>query len=328
MKDRNFGQVVPFTLSAARLRRGANVYRKRGQHLEALELTRRAAREEDTPSGWLALAQQLRALGCWEQAANILTMLLARDDVPPATWLELARCLQAIGWAELATDCLYHHLEDDPWSASADEARMMLAAMEAPPYHGAPDRLPMLVRRGLRAWQEERRDLALRRLRRALRMEPATENLHITLSYLYLSQDDTAAALQEVCRAIHAAPERPQARLALCGMLAQQGKRRIALGMLRQARRLCQDVPSEELYVSAAWAMDAYREAEDYLLERLNRWPERIALLLLLADVAWVTHHRERAMQIWRHIQRINPDDRRAAAMLAWAEENPEEALP
>ena len=327
MTNKNFGQVVPFTLSAARLRRGASVYRKRGQHVEAIELTRRAAREEDTPSGWLALAQQLRAQGCWEQAANILTMLLARDEVLPETWLELARCLQAIGWSELAMDCLYHHLEDDPWSASADEARMMLASLEPPLLRQAPDRLPLMVRRGLQAWQEGRRELALRRLRRALRLEDETERLHITLAYLYLSEDDMPAAIRETFRAIHAAPDHPQPWLALCGMLAQQEKRRAALALLKRARPLCQDVASEELYVSAAWSVEAYREAEDYLLDRLRRYPGRIALLLPLADVAWATSQRERAIQIWRHIQRIDPDDRRAAAMLAWAQSDPDDSL-
>lgn len=327
MTEKNFGQVVPFTLSAARLRRGASVYRKRGQHVEALELTRRAAQEEDTPSGWLALAQLLRAQGCWEQAANILTMLLARDDVLPETWLELARCLQAIGWPELATDCLYHHLEDDPWSAGADEARMMLAGLESPYLRQVPDRLPLLVRRGLKAWQEGRRDLALRRLRRALRMEEETERLHITLAYLYLSEDDMPSAIRETFRAIHAAPDHPQAWLALCGMLAQQDKRRAALALLKRTRPLCQDVASEELYLNAAWSIEAYREAEDYLLDRLRRYPGRIALLLPLADVAWATSQRERAIQIWRHIQRIDPEDRRAAAMLAWAQSDPDDSL-
>lgn len=327
MTEKNFGQVVPFTLSAARLRRGASVYRKRGQHVEALELTRRAAQEEDTPSGWLALAQQLRAQGCWEQAANILTMLLARDDVLPETWLELARCLQAIGWPELATDCLYHHLEDDPWSAGADEARMMLTGLESPYLRQVPDRLPLLVRRGLKAWQEGRRDLALRRLRRALRMEEETERLHITLAYLYLSEDDMPSAIRETFRAIHVAPDHPQAWLALCGMLAQQDKRRAALALLKRMRPLCQDVASEELYLNAAWSIEAYREAEDYLLDRLRRYPGRIALLLPLADVAWATSQRERAIQIWRHIQRIDPGDRRAAAMLAWAQSDPDDSL-
>ena len=328
MTEKNFGQVVPFTLSAARLRQGANVYRKRGQHVEALELTRRAAREEDTPSGWLALAKQLRTQGCWEQAASILTMLLSRDEVLPETWLELGRCAMALGWAELGTDCLYHYLEEDPWSSGADEARMMLSGQEQPGASRSPDRLPLLVRRGLRAWQEGKRELALRRLKRALRMEERTERLHITMAYLYLSEDDVFSALKEISRAIHAAPDSPQARLAFCGVLAQQGRVRAARAMLKQARRLCREVPSEELYISAAWAAEDYREAESYLLERLRRWPGRIALLLPLADVYWVRNRRERAMQVWRHIQRIDPDDRRACAMLKWAENDPDDPLP
>lgn len=205
---------------------------------------------------------------------------------------------------------------------------MMLSGQEQSLQSRSPDRLPLLVRRGLRSWQEGQRELALRRIRRALRMEERTERLHITLAYLYLSEDDVSSALKEIFRAIHAAPDSPQARLALCGILAQQGKVRAARGMLKQARKLCEEITSEELYISAAWAAEDYREAEDYLLERLRRWPGRIALLLPLADVYWVRNRRERATQVWRHIQRIDPDDRRAGAMLKWAESDPDDSLP
>ena len=56
MSERKLGQVVPFTLSAGRMRRGAQEYRRRGQQVEAAELLRRAAEQEDSPLGWLHLA--------------------------------------------------------------------------------------------------------------------------------------------------------------------------------------------------------------------------------------------------------------------------------
>lgn len=328
MKDRNFGQVVPFALTAARLRRGAKECARQGRHVEAIELTRRAAQEEDTPAAWLHLAEQWRAQGCWEQAIRLLLSLLARDETPPDLWLELGRCLTATGWTELAADCLYHYLEEDAWSADADEARLTLAQLEPAEPPQEPSRLRLLKRRGLAAWQAGAHELGFRRLRRALKLDAAPEKLRVTLALLELADGNERDAAVEAAKAVHAAPEDPRPWTTLCGLMAQRGYPRVALGLLRSIRPFCRDVSSEEWYLNAAWAMGAGREAEDYLLDRLRRWPNRIALLHPLADAHGARGDQERSKRTWRHILRLDPEDRRAAEMLNWMEEHPDEPLP
>ena len=110
--------------------------------------------------GWQALATELRQLGCWEAAAQMLARTLSRPAHAPSVWLDMALCQEALGRTALAMDCLYHLLHEDPWSAEADAARQMLADMgeEAP----APSRrAELLNQRVMTAWQRGEAKLAL-----------------------------------------------------------------------------------------------------------------------------------------------------------------------
>lgn len=328
MNERNWGQVVPFTLSAAKMRRGANNRRKQGAHLEATELLRQAAWAEDSVMGWLALGQQLRALGCYEQAAVMLTRLLARDERTPEIWLELGRCLRAIGQRELALDCYYHFLQEDPYGPAADEARMALSDLEAPEHAHEPLRLMNLIHRGMHDWQEGRRERALRRLHRALRMTCRPERLGITIALLYMAEGNPHAALPYVAAVLRKEPNNPRCLTTMATIFSQMDKPRIARAFLRRSMPYCQDVPGEELFLSAADAIFARREAKDYLHERLRKQPHRIALLHTLADQCYAAGQRDRALQIWQRILRLDPDDRRARVLRKWAPEHPELPLP
>ena len=328
MNERNWGQVVPFALSAAKMRRGANNRRKQGAHLEATELLRQAAWAEDSVMGWLALGQQLRALGCYEQAAVMLTRLLARDERTPEIWLELGRCLRAIGQRELALDCYYHFLQEDPYGPAADEARMALSDLEAPEHAHEPLRLMNLIHRGMHDWQEGRRERALRRLHRALRMTCRPERLGITIALLYMAEGNPHAALPYVAAVLRKEPNNPRCLTTMATIFSQMDKPRIARAFLRRSMPYCQDVPGEELFLSAADAIFARREAKDYLHERLRKQPHRIALLHALADQCYAAGQRDRALQIWQRILRLDPDDRRARVLRKWAPEHPELPLP
>ena len=328
MNERNWGQVVPFALSAAKMRRGANNRRKQGAHLEATELLRQAAWAEDSVMGWLALGQQLRALGCYEQAAVMLTRLLARDERTPEIWLELGRCLRAIGQRELALDCYYHFLQEDPYGPAADEARMALSDLEAPEHAHEPLRLMNLIHRGMHDWQEGRRERALRRLHRALRMTCRPERLGITIALLYMAEGNPHAALPYVAAVLRKEPNNPRCLTTMATIFSQMDKPRIARAFLRRSMPYCQDVPGEELFLSAADAIFARREAKDYLHERLRKQPHRIALLHALADQCYAAGQRDRALQIWQRILRLDPDDRRARVLRKWAPEHSELPLP
>lgn len=328
MNERNWGQVVPFALSASKMRRGANQRRKQGAHIEATELLRQAARTEDSVSGWLALGQQLRSLHCYEQAATILLRLLAREDLLAEVWLELGRCLRAMGQREMALDCYYHYLQLDPYSSAADEARLALSDLEAPEHEHEPLRLMNLVHRGLHDWQSGHREQALRRLHRALRMTRHPERLGITIALLYMAEGDPRSALPYVAALLKRDPHNPRCLTTLATIFSQMDKPRMARAMLRKSMPLCMDVPGEELFLSAARAISARRETLDYLHASLKKQPHRITLLHALADHSYAAGQKDRALQIWQRILRLDPDDRRAMVLRKWAPEHPDTPLP
>lgn len=328
MNERNWGQVVPFALSAAKMRRGAHIRRKQGAHLEATELLRQAAWAEDSVLGWLALGQQLRALGCYEQASAILARLLAREERVPDIWLELGRCLRAMGQTEIALDCYYHFLQEDPYSAAADEARMALSDLEAPDHAHEPLRLMKLIHRGMSDWQDGRRERALRRLHRALRMTRQPERLSITIALMYMAEGNPHAALPYTALLLRREPQNPRCLTTMATIFSQMDKPRIARAFLRRSMPHCQDVAGEELFLSAAAAIFAHKEAGEYLRERLKKQPHRIALLHALADQCYADGQKEKAQQIWQRILRLDPDDRRARVLRKWTPEHPEMPLP
>ena len=251
MIERNMGQVVPFRLSAGKLRKSAYEHRRRGRPMEAVELLRRAALQEDTPAGWLHLAEELRRLGCYEQAATLLYRLLARADVPIQVWMELARCQAALGKQDAAVDSLYHYLHEDPYSDIADEARGMLSTLDEEEPQDA-FRLPPLIRRGLTAWRNGRRELGQRRLMRAVRMARKPARLYITLALLYMAEGEFDQAVHVLSAALRCEPGSARAACMRCVALNARGQRRMALGLLKQAEKLCDTAEGEDLFLTTA----------------------------------------------------------------------------
>ena len=328
MSERKLGQVVPFTISAGRMRRGAQEYRRRGHPVEAAELLRRAAEQEDTSLGWLHLAEQLRHMGCWEQASQLIYRLLARDDAPPAAWLELGRCLRRMGRTEAAIDSLEHYLTEDPFSDAADEARNMLDELERFPEEPDPFRLPMLISRGVTAWQAGQRVLGERRLRRAIRLSDSPARLHMTLGMLLMQE----GRFPEACAALNAArraePGNESYTAMLCMALDQCGRHRVARGLMRQCAPRCDTAEAENLFLQAARSMCADREEERFLRGWLRKHPCRLTYLQAMAAVCWRKGEREQALAMWQRMLRIDPKNARARTLLAFAEDNPNAVLP
>lgn len=328
MSERNQGKVVPFALSAYRMRRGADAYRKRGQMVEALELLRRAAVQEDSSLGWLRLARELRQCACYEQAAPILYRLCGREDMPPEAWLELGKCLRALERRDAACDCLYHYLQVDPYSDVADQVRDMLSDLEEVQDAREPFRLNLLVRRGLLAYRRGEQVLGERRLRRALRMGEDNIRLYTTLAMIYLAEGRCSEALRELRRAMKKEPESLRAMCMTAVTLSAMGKRRMALGMLERCAHLARTPSTEEQFLTAAWTIGAQRTARRYLESRLKLQPCRIALMHPLADLLWQAGEQDMALRWWKRILAIEPEDLRARAMVNWAPEHPEDNLP
>lgn len=328
MIERDMGQVVPFRLSAGKLRKGAYERRRRGQPVEAVELLRRAAQQEDTPAGWLHLAEQLRALCCYEQAVTLLYRLLARLDAPIQAWMELARCQAALGKQEAAVDSLYHYLHEDPYSDIADEARSMLADLDDEEEPQDAFRLGQLVRRGLMAWRNGKRELGQRRLKRAIRMAQKPARLHITAALLLLAEGRCNDAACALAAALKAEPDNARAACMLCVALHADGRKRMALGLLRQAVPLCHTAEGEDMFLTAAWTLSAWKEREEFLQARHRQQPYRIMLMHHLADLHWSKGETGQAEGWWQRILRLDPGDARARALLRWAKEHEGEELP
>lgn len=326
MIERNMGQVVPFRLSAGKLRKSAYEHRRRGHPVEAVELLRRAAIQEDTSAGWLHLAEELRRLHCYEQAATLLYRLLARQDVPIQVWMELARCQAALGKQEAAVDSLYHYLHEDPYSDIADEARGMLSTMDDEEPQDA-FRLPPLIRRGLVAWRNGRRELGQRRLLRAVRMARKPARLYITLALLYMAEGGFDDAIFALTAALHHEPFNARAACMRCVALNARGQRRMALGLLKQAVRLCNTAEDEDVFLTTAWTLSASETRRAFLLARHRQQPCRITLMHHLADLCWNQNDNDQAVAWWHRILRLDPEDVRARAMLRWSS-MPEDQLP
>lgn len=328
MNERNQGKVVPFALSAYRLRRSAEAYRKRGQAVEALELIRRAAVQEDSTLGWLHLAKELRMSACYEQAAAVLYRLCGRSDLPNEVWLELGRCLAAMDRREAACDSLYHFLHEDPYSDAADQARDLLADLEEVPESKEPFRLNLLVRRALLSYRKGDRALGERRLRRAILIGENKTKLYTTQAMLALAEDQQQDALLALAHALKQDNAQSEPRCMMAVTLSAMGKKRMARGVLAACIPEIHTPRQEEQFLAAAWTIGANALAKKYLQNRLKQQPCRVALMHPMADLLWQEGEREQAMRWWKCVLAVDPENIRARAMVSWAPEHPEDDLP
>lgn len=324
MKDVKQGMVIPFDLPASRMRRSAAEYRRHGQVHDALTLLRRAAIKDDSTNGWYQLAAELRHQGCWEAAASLLGRVLSREDHLPCAWLEMGRCQAALGNRELAVDCLYHQLQEDPWSPESDAARQLLGELEDASEKREPRRASRLARRTMEAWRKEDMPLVRRRLRRAEKVMQHPEELLCTSALLSMLQGDGSQALRWAARAVKHAPDSPRTQTLLATTLYQLGRPRAARAFLRRAIPLCSEPRAEDQFISAAWTMDAWPEMTAFLAQRCRITPLRTTLLSAKATMCCEQGRRDEALSLWREILAIDPDDRRASVMLSWVQRYPE----
>lgn len=324
MSQNEQGVLYPFRLSGSRMRQGALQLRRHGQTLDALALVRRAAEQDDTPSAWQALAAELRQTGNPETAAPLLARVLSRAPHQPGVWIDMARCMQALGQHAVAVDCAYHQLQEDPWSQEGNAARAILAELETIPEAKEPRRTQRLIHRGLTAWQSGDRTMGERRINRALRMAADKERLLVTTAMMCMLEMDFDGALHYLPRALRMNPDDPRTLTALATLYQQLGRRRLSRGLLQKAGQQADSVLAEDGFLTAAWAQDAWLEMAEYLDRRMKRQPHRIALLSAKATMCCELGDMDAALQLWKEILSINPDDRNAATMIAAAQSQPD----
>lgn len=316
MNQNEQGVLYPFRLSGSRMRQSAMTLRRQGRTLDALSLLRRAAEQDDTPAAWHALAAELVSLSNWETAVPLLARVLSRDAHQSGVWVDMARCLHALGDTGGALDCVYHQLQEDPWSPEGDTARAMLADMNLTPDEKEPHRTQLLFRWGRDAWQGGDRKAGERRICRAVRMTDEKAPMLLAASALCMMEGDDAGAMKYLCRALRHDPEDSRTLTALSAMLHEQGRHRLAHAFLRKAGEHAVSVPEENCFLTAARTQRAWKEAGAYLEERLKRQPCRKELLSAQAQMQALQGDMAAATHLWQEILAIDPDDRHAATLI------------
>lgn len=326
MSKQSRDKVVPFALSARQMRKSAEGYLRRGQMLEAIELSRRGAEKENTTLGWLHLAQLLIQACCWEQAEEILHRLLAREEVPAEVWMALARCQEALGQRERIPESLRQCLMEAPYSDLADAARSIMREQEPVALGGA--RQQALINRGLRALMNGERELGYARLARAARMGHGAVEIYMTMASFYLEDGRLDEALRTIAKGAKLSPDDGRISCMASVVLHHMGKKRAALGMLMHAAALCRTPDEEQNFINAALYMGAKNALGRYVLDRLKARPYRVPLMHAAADLAWESGDEERAGLWWQRILRMDPGDLRARLMLQWMGDHSGERLP
>lgn len=319
-------KVVPFTLSARQMRKSAEGYLRRGQMLEAVELSRRAAEKENTTLGWLHLAQLLIQVCCWEQAEDILHRLLAREEVPAEVWMALVRCQEALGQQERIPESLRQCLMEAPYSDLADAARSIMREQQPVALGGA--RQQALINRGLRALMDGQRELGYARLARAARMGHGAAEIYMTMASFYLEDGRFDDALRTVAKGARLSPNDGRIFCMASVALHQMGKKRAALGMLTRAAALCITPYEEQILIDTALYTGSRNTLSRYVIDRLKARPYRVPLMHAAADLAWESGGEERAGLWWQRILRLDPGDIRARLLLQWMGEHSGEPLP
>ena len=325
MSQNEQGTLYAFRLSGSRMRQSAQQLRRRGQIMDALSLTRRAAEQEDTPAAWQALAAELRLTANWEVASRLLARVLSRDQHQAGVWADMALCMQALGQKDVAVDCAFHQLQEEPWGKEGDVARSVIAALDVAEDDKEPRRTQRMIHRGLTAWQSGDRAAGERRIRRALCIAADKERLLVTTAMMCMLEMDFDGALHYLPRALRLNPDDPRTLTALSTLYQQLGKRRLARGLLVRAGKHADSVMAEDGFLTSAWAQDAWPEMNDYLAERMKRQPHRIPLLAARATMLCENDALDDARQLWKEILAIDPDDRSAATLLARAQHAPEQ---
>ena len=324
MSENMQGKVVPFALSATRIRRRADEHAKHGRTLEAIELYRRAAQEDGMPTGWLYLARLLRSCGSHEQALTVLYRMVSHDDAPVETWLELAKNQRVLGFRDGVRDSLYHLLDADPYADAADEARDMLAELDMEGVSGEPLRLSMMVRRAIHTWYRGKYDLAQKRFRRAMMLSSHPGQIAITFAMLCLASPRRKHAIHWALYAMRHEPESIRVRTMACVCIGMQGARPLALGILERCMKNVQSAEEENMFLSAADTLGAHGVKRRFLLHQLQRRPYRAEMLLILGDEYIRQGRLGDARRIWETVLRIDPENVKALLMKRLADQSPE----
>ena len=172
----------------------------------------------EDPQTNLTVCKLLRSIGEFELAIKILNTLIQNKPKGSNLFRERGECLAAIDCNALALKDFKKHLQQ----CRAD--------------------FPVLVKSAELAIQENRLDLAQRRLKRALKLDlDRDDEVYLIRSRAYLSADDYSNALQDCEASIHSNETNPEGYALLASIHEAQSNPENAVSALTQAINLEKD---------------------------------------------------------------------------------------
>lgn len=308
--SRRSGDVVPFARSTDYWHRRAMDNRRSRRFPEAVELLRRAAQQApDNVDIQMDLAETLSEMECFEQSSRLLYQLLSRDPGLAECYYGLACNHYGLQKNDEALDALSHYLYLDPEGPYALDAQDMIDMLAEEDRPATSRRGELLVRRGLKAFQDEKPRQATQLLEKALRLSRYDARVRTMLSLSLLSEGRAKEALRHAAIACAGDRESVQARSALCCALWMTGKPRVAVALLQEAAKWCDTPQEEQLFCHTASQLDQHELLYRFLQMRANWTPFRTQTLHNLAIATYNVGQREKAQALWTRILRIDPDN-------------------
>ena len=314
MKDagisRRQGDVVPFTRSTDYWHRRAMDNRRSLRFPEAVELLRSAARQEpDNVEIQMDLAETLSEMECFEQSSRLLYRLLSRDPNLAECYYGLACNDYGLQKNEEALDALLHYLRLAPEGPYAEEARDMLEMLSVEDAGTGNSRSELLIRRGMKAFADDRPHKATEHLKRALRISREETRVRTMLSLSLLSEGKPREALHHAMAACARDKQSIQARCSLCCALWMLKKPRAAAALLTEAAKWCDSPHEELLFCHTASQLDLKELLLKFLQARSQWTPFRTGTLHSLAVAYFNLGHYQKARALWSRILQIDPDN-------------------
>ncbi len=308
--SRRRGDVVPFARSTAYWHRRAMDNRRSLRFPEAVELLRSAARQEpDNVEIQMDLAETLSEMECFEQSSRLLYGLLSRDPNLAECYYGLACNDYGLQKNEEALDALIHYLRLAPEGPYAEEARDMLEMLSGVDFGPGNSRGELLIRRGMKAFADDKPHMATEHLKRALRVSRDMTRVRTMLSLSLLSEGKPREALRHAVAACMRDKQSVQARCSLCCALWMLKKPRAAAGLLQEAAKWC-DSPYEELLFCHTASQLNQRELLLKFLQARSQWtPFRTGTLHSLAVAYYNLGHYQKAKALWLRVMQIDPDN-------------------
>lgn len=313
-------KVVPFDRSAAYMYHRAMKNRRDNNHIDALELLRRAVeRSPENLEYRLDLAEMYSEMGCHEQSNRLLLDMLSRGDAPDACYYGLAMNMLAMNDLDGAKRALVHYRSREAAGDHFGDARELADEMQI--YEAMVRPLNRRVYRAMRA-----ADLACERMKdedfadaarlfaHSLRLDPGRSEMRALYGMDLMLMGRREQALSETRRALEGGGEEEESSVRALCVAAQTYQMAemapLARETILRAVAMRPDGLERRMLLYALGEMQMHEEVAECARMALTEAPHDRQLLHIRAVALLKTGAQtDQVEKFWARILRIDPED-------------------